>query len=840
MLRTAFVFGALLLSLCGTATSQWQSIPRPGADFQSIEAKNGIVTAVGSGTRMARSTDGGVTWIRPFVLSSEFRGVPLDLSLLTVSTFAQTGLIGGSSGLVMRFGRAPAVYNPPDLGDDDILGFAATTAGTSQFLFAGGFGGGVRRSSDGGFTWASMNAGLTNVNVTCLTAGAELPDSSGQSLFAGTYGGGVFVTLDNGESWYPRHEGLGMSNVNSLVRFGTALYACGGGGTVFQSTDEGLHWQAVGHGLPNTDVLSVCVVEKSGQRWLVCGTVDQGVWRCPESGGAWAHSNTGIESPRINALAALQDTLFAATTLGIFRSLDLGGSWQNVSEALLSSFTDIDALTKESSDVFAAGTNAQYMGEYFGFGSMYTTEDNGKSWNTSRKRFNGGILRVRHAGRVIFAHAKGDVDYGDGLNISEDYGKSWEPRFDGRARVNFRCMDVIERADSGIVECIEGLSYGPEVGFWASSDTGRTWRYLREGKRTAAVGGIGKHWLAVDQTGIFHTSDGGLIWTDVSPRFQGKGILFFEHDATRLYAGIARDSLPASTGGVLASADSGATWFNAGLVGKAVTSLIAQGSVLLAVADGRVYAADRVGLEWVDVTGNLVSCPAAVVAATPSRCYVRSADGQSLWSRPMTEIAAALVLPLPVPGTITLLAPAMNATVGQDSVIFRWRSVGPVTDRYWLEYGADSAFVIKAVDSVLTDTLSVVKNLVKGTTYYWRVRAHNVSGWGPFSQTGHFSRTLTSTYEVPSDIPGESLLSQNFPNPFNPVTTIVFGLPSRMHVSIKVYNSLGEEVAILTDEDQDAGYHAVRFDGAALPSGLYFYRMRAGSASFVRRLALIK
>ena len=83
-------------------------------------------------------------------------------------------------------------------------------------------------------------------------------------------------------------------------------------------------------------------------------------------------------------------------------------------------------------------------------------------------------------------------------------------------------------------------------------------------------------------------------------------------------------------------------------------------------------------------------------------------------------------------------------------------------------------------------------------------------------------------------------LSQNYPNPFNPSTVINYQLPVMSHVTLKVYDVLGREVKTLVNEREGAGTHATTFEAASLPSGVYFYRLQAGSFVQTRKLVLIK
>jgi len=93
---------------------------------------------------------------------------------------------------------------------------------------------------------------------------------------------------------------------------------------------------------------------------------------------------------------------------------------------------------------------------------------------------------------------------------------------------------------------------------------------------------------------------------------------------------------------------------------------------------------------------------------------------------------------------------------------------------------------------------------------------------------------------TPLSVPDGYELYANYPNPFNPSTTIGYRLAQRTQVSLTVTNALGQLVARLVDQTQEPGVHEVRFDGSALASGVYFYRIRAGAFVQTKRLVLLK
>jgi len=107
--------------------------------------------------------------------------------------------------------------------------------------------------------------------------------------------------------------------------------------------------------------------------------------------------------------------------------------------------------------------------------------------------------------------------------------------------------------------------------------------------------------------------------------------------------------------------------------------------------------------------------------------------------------------------------------------------------------------------------------------------------------TGNFVDKLTKVEKDETvGIPASFTLYQNYPNPFNPTTTITYDIPMRANVKLIVYNVLGQEVAILVNELQEAGRYNVKFDASGLPSGVYFYKLEAGKYVEIKKMILMK
>jgi len=94
--------------------------------------------------------------------------------------------------------------------------------------------------------------------------------------------------------------------------------------------------------------------------------------------------------------------------------------------------------------------------------------------------------------------------------------------------------------------------------------------------------------------------------------------------------------------------------------------------------------------------------------------------------------------------------------------------------------------------------------------------------------------------DAAQDVPGQIQLMDNYPNPFNPTTTIKFELPSASDTHFEIFNLLGQKVATLVDSRIEAGYHEVEWDASHYSSGIYFYRLTTGEFTQTKRMTLLK
>jgi hypothetical protein len=169
-----------------------------------------------------------------------------------------------------------------------------------------------------------------------------------------------------------------------------------------------------------------------------------------------------------------------------------------------------------------------------------------------------------------------------------------------------------------------------------------------------------------------------------------------------------------------------------------------------------------------------------------------------------------------------------------------WKFTAPSGSGKYIRYSFENSHSIWTVVGDAVGWQSVFDSS-RGVTFF---QYTYTSGGNTSSHYDHVEATLIDPppagISAPESVPLGWHLFQNFPNPFNPSTTIRYGLPNRSHVTLAIYTTLGQQVALLQNGEQEAGYHEIRFDASALSSGVYFYRIQAEDFVATKRLLLLK
>lgn len=182
---------------------------------------------------------------------------------------------------------------------------------------------------------------------------------------------------------------------------------------------------------------------------------------------------------------------------------------------------------------------------------------------------------------------------------------------------------------------------------------------------------------------------------------------------------------------------------------------------------------------------------------------------------------------------------AFTAIPSENSIVLNWETATELNNMgFDLERSSDNKVFSKigtiSGKGTVTEKqhYSFVDNNLTGKGKYWyRIKQIDYDG------TSSLSQVVEVEY---SAVPTVFNLSQNYPNPFNPSTTIKFSIPEKSSVLIKVYDAIGREVETLVNKDMEPGYYKYDWNASKHSSGVYFYRMQAGSFTSVKKLMLVK
>ncbi|HRE42090.1 MAG TPA: T9SS type A sorting domain-containing protein [Ignavibacteria bacterium] len=315
-----------------------------------------------------------------------------------------------------------------------------------------------------------------------------------------------------------------------------------------------------------------------------------------------------------------------------------------------------------------------------------------------------------------------------------------------------------------------------------------------------------------NSSGIYHSTDYGETWKQTS--IYERLIPTIAVTGKNVFAG---SWLCLHPGGVYKSSDNGINWENT-LTNLDIESLFLSDTILYAGAvnnpfsSGGLYKSTNMGVNWLFLGLNnrsILSCAVSedkIYAGTFAGIFVSTNNGDN-WTQ--TSLNNQWIRSIVVSGD--------NVIVGTErGGVFLSRNKGI----NWVERN-------EGLDTLDVRCLLISEDFVLAGT----------------RGKGIYKRSLSEIVNVNQSIelfPSDYLLSQNFPNPFNPVTKINFSIPKQGMTTLKVYDVTGRLVASLINEIKAPGFYSVNFEGTGFASGAYFYKLESLDFSDVKRMILVK
>ena len=356
-----------------------------------------------------------------------------------------------------------------------------------------------------------------------------------------------------------------------------------------------------------------------------------------------------------------------------------------------------------------------------------------------------------------------------------------------------------------------GNMYAGTMGgkIYKSTNNGTSWTLINSGMSASYIWSLNVSsgtLYAATNNGVFKYS--GSSWS--SAGLTGKDVHALAYSNGVFYAG--------TWGyGVFSSSDNGSTWTE---LNTGIESYLTIQSLTIS-SDGTVFVGTvgygvlkLTGNSWTKVTSGydvvwaMASAGTYVYAGTYGNGLLKSSDNGATWTKVTSlDIVYVYSLTADSDGKVYASSYTNGIMVSSDNGS-TWSSIG------MSGYG---------VSTVVTGSSSLYAGTKDGVIY----------------KSATSGSSITSTEET-SEVPTTYQLAQNYPNPFNPTTTIQFAVPQASRVMIRVYNSIGQEVAVLADQEFSAGTHKVTFNANGLASGMYIYQMLGKNLNITKKMMLLK
>jgi photosystem II stability/assembly factor-like uncharacterized protein len=526
--------------------------------------------------------------------------------------------------------------------------------------------------------------------------------------------------------------------------------------------------------------------------------------------------------------------VFASSAYEVYVTSDIGKNWTQINNGLTNS--NIYSLAINETNIFAFAGN-----------TIYSSTDNGANWSVS---LSNSIFCLAANGSNIYAGKwGGSVD--NGMYRSTDNGLTWaDLGAPGK-------VEVLAFSGSTIYAGIHDTWYSGYSNLVESQNNGNTWNKIGLPLSNVYALSINGNNLYAGYTDVDISKDSGNHWARINP--YGDGLLrvysmyisekytlvcAYDGDRTRIWLnndtinwqpingnGIDIDMIASSFvisdsivfigisqgrngPGIYYSTNNGHDW-KLSIANISVSSLAINDSEIYAGTTNGVYISSNKGTSWVTANNGLEDLSVTALAISGTNIFAGTAQGGIFYSNDNATTWNKVNNGLTNTNIKCLAISGANIFAGTDGGIFHSNDNGS----NWTKIGLDT---ISILSLAINDT-----NIFAGT-----------GGYGVWKRL--LTDFTTGISQKDKNIPIRFSLSQNYPNPFNPNTVISYSLPSASNIKLSVFNTLGQVVRIIENTFKQSGNYSINFNASNLPSGVYFYRIQAGSYIETKKMMLLK
>jgi photosystem II stability/assembly factor-like uncharacterized protein len=641
------------------------------------------------------------------------------------------------------------------------------------------------KTTDGGITWFQQYINWTGEINKIHFVNADVGWICGQTSI-------ILKSTNGGETWIEQETGLTggipmaiyFNNTNEGIIVATD-------NIILKTTDGGDTWlnyfyPMTGAFLKSTNFLDQNIFWLHG--WDYSNLVNV-IVKTYDGGNSWTTYTNNLS--RYYSIYFVTHNLGWSTGGGINKTTDGGNSWTNISNTGIS---------------FILFSNPAVG---WGMGSDHTiikTTDGGNTWDLKYEDPNGAYLLssfIINENNIITVGANGIIIK------STDAGEEWSTLSSGVFPNNYYSIYFINSK----LGWIAGSRYAGTNALFKTTDGGENWIGVNVGVGLKSVFFIDSlSGCAAGNGKIIKSTDGGESWdikfASSEPYLRLEDIYFL----TPEIGWCAGRDMYSTHGYIYKTSDGGESWSIFGSVANTYLNEI----------------------EFVDELNGFIVCSNGKI--------VRTTNGGTNWFLQVSGTDEAL-------RSITFVDSITGYIAGHKNTILKTTDKGDSWLQQYVEpvHVNDDFYSISFGDSIYGwvsgNSGALYKTTDGGSNWYWQKNITGKHLWSIFfidASTGWASGdkgtilkttqgNIVSIEERSNQVSSEFLISQNYPNPFNPTTTISYSIPELSFVTVKAYDVLGSEITTLVNEEKAIGSYEVVFDAIDLPSGIYFYRLQAGS-----------